>query len=456
MSTFLSLDWFKEKIEYSVEKATEKLVMKRLNSLIEEEEKKESPKALFNKLMFVNNVITVVMNNGVILSKSEATKDDYDKIMACKSEAELFGILGNKAVVQEKIEQEKEVKKIKAINKGIELLLETNEFKMKEGSLYFKKVPRSIPDVLAEELIQVIYEYGEKTNNDFSKLNEHIEYLALKRFFMWCCLNPRAEVANELFGFLKRNSFRITKQGFFVALRNVVTLDQTNKELVDSISNFYNKVKAVWKKNPDNFRIIQNAKGDYTLEPVTVEVSKGTIVGNLTTLYLNLPNMAENRYTDAHTRTFDIRVGQVVNMPPEECSWSTVDCAEAGLHFTSDQIHYVGCGDTSVLILINPMKVVGIGSAKGRCYEYLPIMTVPREEATKILHDLSFDTLELDEQYAIDELEDLVQKAKEGFTAETTKHSFNLPQISTEQIESLAKSLSDMKKEIINRVKDLT
>ncbi len=456
MSTFLSLDWFKEKIEYSVEKATEKLVMKRLNSLIEEEEKKESPKALFSKLMFVNNIITVVMNNGVILSKSEATKDDYDKIMACKSEAELFGILGNKAVVQEKIEQEKEVKKIKAINKGIELLLETNEFKMKEGSLYFKKVPRSVPDVLVEELIQVIYEYGEKTNNDFSKLNEHIEYLALKRFFMWCCLNPRAEVANELFGFLKRNSFRITKQGFFVALRNVVTLDQTNKELVDSISNFYNKVKAVWKKNPDNFRIIQNAKGDYILEPVTTEVSKGTIVGNLTTLYLNLPNMAENRYTDAHTRTFDIRVGQVVNMPPEECSWSTVDCAEAGLHFTSDQIHYVGCGDTSVLILINPMKVVGIGSAKGRCYEYLPIMTVPRQEATKILHDLSFDTLELDEQYAIDELEDLVQKAKEGFTAETTKHSFNLPQISTEQIESLAKSLSDMKKEIINRVKDLT
>jgi len=456
MSTFLSLDWFKEKIEYSVEKATEKLVMKRLNSLIEEEEKKESPKALFSKLMFVNNVITVVMNNGVILSKSEATKDDYDKIMACKSEAELFGILNNKAIVQKKIEQEKEVKKIKAINKGIELLLETNEFKMKEGSLYFKKVPRSVPDILVEELIQVIYEYGEKTNNDFSKLNEHIEYLALKRFFMWCCLNPRAEVANELFGFLKRNSFRITKQGFFVALRNVVTLDQTNKELVDSISNFYNKVKAVWKKNPDNFRIIQNAKGDYILEPVTTEVSKGTIVGNLTTLYLNLPNMAENRYTDAHTRTFDIRVGQVVNMPPEECSWSTVDCAEAGLHFTSDQINYVGCGDTSVLILINPMKVVGIGSAKGRCYEYLPIMTVPRQEATKILHDLSFDTLELDEQYAIDELEDLVQKAKEGFTAETTKHSFNLPQISTEQIESLAKSLSDMKKEIINRVKDLT
>jgi hypothetical protein len=45
------------------------------------------------------------------------------------------------------------------------------------------------------------------------------------------------------------------------------------------------------------------------------------------------------------------------------------------------------------------MKVVGIGQHKGRCYEYLPIMTVPREEATQILHDGDFDTLQLDDEY---------------------------------------------------------
>ena len=142
-------------------------------------------------------------------------------------------------------------------------------------------------------------------------------------------------------------------------------------------------------------------------------------------------------------------------MPKEDCNWSTQDCAAAGLHFTSDQIHYVGCGDQSVLVLINPMKVVGIGAHKGRCYEYLPIMTVPREEATSILHDNQFDTLQLDEEYAIRELSDIESKVKEGYATESSKYEFNLPNISSVDIKEIVKSLDEMKNEIVNRVVDL-
>jgi hypothetical protein len=316
---------------------------------------------------------------------------------------------------------------------------------------------------------------------------------------MWCCLNPRAEVANELYRFLSENSFRITKQGFFVALRNVVTL-HGSPELVHFISNTYNKVKAVWKKNPDYYTVfLQDGEyklvhdsalttiethtsttctecdgsggyndwedewvdchecggtgevDDYTYS-VEVPVDHGTNLGKLTDLYLDLPNREENRFTDDWTKTFDIRIGQVTNMPQEDCNWSTQDCAAAGLHFTADQIHYVGCGDQSVLVLINPMKVVGIGQHKGRCYEYLPIMTVPREEATSILHDISFDTLELDEDYAIRELESLAEKAQIGFVTESSKYEFNIPQMSSKEISNIVLSLNDMKKEITKRV----
>jgi hypothetical protein len=136
----------------------------------------------------------------------------------------------------------------------------------------------------------------------------------------------------------------------------------------------------------------------------------------------------------------------------EECNWSTQDCAAAGLHFTADQIHYVGCGDQSVIVLINPMKVVGIGTHKGRCYEYLPIMTVPREEATRILHDAQFDTITLDEDYAIRELESLAERAKEGFAAESRKYEFNMPAISATEITNIVNSLSEMKATISKRV----
>jgi hypothetical protein len=98
------------------------------------------------------------------------------------------------------------------------------------------------------------------------------------------------------------------------------------------------------------------------------------------------------------------------------------------------------------------MKVVGIGTHKGRCYEYLPIMTVPREEATQILHDGMFDTLQLDEQYAIRELESLAQKAKDGFATEAMKYEFNIPAISASEINMIVANLSEMKTKIKDRV----
>lgn len=124
-------------------------------------------------------------------------------------------------------------------------------------------------------------------------------------------------------------------------------------------------------------------------------------------------------------------------------------------HFTADNIHYVGCGDTSVLVLINPMRVVGIGAHKGRCYEYLPIMTVAADEATKILHDVDFDTLQLDEDYAIHELENLENEAKNGFAAEAMKYQFNIPQISNVEMGNIIKSLNEMKSEISKRVTNI-
>jgi hypothetical protein len=233
----------------------------------------------------------------------------------------------------------------------------------------------------------------------------------------------------------------------------VVTVNNTeDNELVRFISNAYNKVKAVWRKEPAEYWVTSNSDETFSLIAGTPEAVSGCVIGNLRALYLDLPNMTQNRFTDAHTRTFDIRVGQVVNMPSEKCNWSTADCGHAGLHFTSDQIHYVGCGDTSVLILINPMKVVGIGEHKGRCYEYLPIMTVPREEATEILHDGEFDTFQLDEEYAISELKDLAERAKKGFTIESSKYNFNMPSMSSAELNSIVLSLSEMSKTITKRV----
>jgi len=437
----------------------------------------------YMNIKMVNDTLTIVMLDGSILTKAPATADDFNAARDCRTESCLINIVSSPEVREEKKKAEAEFEKAVAVKKGVDYLSTLDEFEMKHGSLYLKGINRSLPPILVEEFLEVIGKHGNTENDEFQ---------SLKRFFMWCCLNPRAEVAHELYRFLKENSFRITKQGFFVALRNVVTVHGSN-ELVQFVSNAYNKVKAVWKKRPDDYfvflqdgqykmvhkdglvgpiqiGICESCEGDgFTLDfdgdalecddcngegeySYNTQIDHGTEIGNLTLLYLDLPNRAENRFTDDWTKTFDIRIGKPVNMPIENCNWSTQDCAAAGLHFTSDQIHYVGCGDTSVLVLINPMKVVGIGQHKGRCYEYLPIMTVAREEATTILHDLEFDTMELDESYAVRELDGLIEKAKEGFAAESKKYDFNLPALSTVDVINIVRSLDEIKQEISKRI----
>jgi hypothetical protein len=409
-------------------------------------------------LKMVNDVLTIVLQDGNIISKPNATQNDYKAATLATSEAELFSLVMSQEVRDDKMKRDAEIARFAAIKEGMNKLATFNDFVIDGSSIYLKGISRSLPQIIVEEFLAIIGAYsnmGISTEEIEKSLPYNESYQALKRFFMWCCLNPRAEVAHELYRFLKENSFRITKQGFFVALRNVVSLcDDT--ALVDFVSNSYNKIKAIWKKDPSQKNVWKDLADNYFLQDLNFEgASNVFFVGNLTSLYLELPEMKNNRYTDDWTKTFDIRVGRPVNMPLSDCNWSTQDCAAAGLHFTSDQIHYVGCGDTSMLILINPMKVVGIGEHKGRCYEYLPLMTVPREEATTILHDLNFDTLELDDQYAVRELESLTERAQAGFVAESRKYDFNIPNISIAEIQGITASLEEMKVEIANRVKNI-
>ena len=500
---FLSLDWFKSKVEVSIDR----VVANKLESLMGEEQKGSDydidkyEKAYFS-MKLVNDILTVVLMDGSIISKPEATEDDYFAVQKAKSVYEIHNIIASKEVIAEVDKIKFEEARMKSLRKGIKSIASLSDFTVEGNSVYLTGTSRSMPQLLVEKFIEIVdrvIDEAWEPESLHEALNSDDDYMAHKNFFMWCCLNPRAEVANELYRFLTDNSFKITKQGFFVALRNVVTLHGSS-ELVYFVSNAYNKVKAVWKKNPDDYTIFLE-DGEYKLihadkltrtethttttcpdcngeggwededgewvecetcdgtgeveEYTTTEewpVDHGQRIGGLTELYLDLPNREENRFTDNWSQTFDIRVGQVVAMPKEDCNWSTQDCATAGLHFAGYTAPYVLCGDTTVMTLHNPMKVVGIGTEKGRCWEYLPFMLTTVAEADQIMNDRIFDFLQLDEEYAIRELESLAEKAKEGFATEAKKHEFNLPAISAIEITNIVNSLNEIKAMISKRV----
>jgi hypothetical protein len=494
------MQWFKSKIEHAVEK----VITNKIENLMEQEDDDTVPefrdplgiRKPYLNIKMVNDVLTIVMKDGSILTKPNATEKDFVMAKNARIEQDLYLIVASADVISEKRDREAEVAKLRALHQGIDQLRNLRQFKVEGNTVYLTGINRSLPQLLVERFIEIVYPFtctGYLESQDIADaLDTNDEFLAHKRFFLWCCLNPRAEVADRLYDFLSRNGMKITKQGFFVALRNIVVV-HGSAELVDFVSNAYNKVKAVWKKSPDNYtvflengqyKLVHNddlyetktldcddcerrgefwdedendyvtcpccdGEGEYTM---SIAVENGEKIGGLTELYLDLPNRHENRYTDNWTKTFDIRVGQVVSMPIDECNWSTQDCATAGLHFAGHTAPYVLCGDTTVFTLHNPMKVVGIGEEKGRCYEYLPFMTTNIEEADEIMNSRDFDFLQLDEAYAINELQSLEEKVKAGFAAEAKKYDFNLPHISASEIKNIVASLEDMRGEIANRV----
>ena len=459
----VGLKWFKEQIKSVTKSIIENRVDKAIQELEKEEGfplKGESP---FLSVKLVNDNLTVVFRDGKILSKENATIEDYENAISASSVKELENLCIAKEVLvkKEKIQQQKE--KVEQLIQGIELLEKLDDFIVEGNTVYLKGINRSLPQLLVEKFIEIVDDYATYYDGIFEEekqgfeidelaLYEDEEYVSLKRFFMWCCLNPRAEVADSLYDFLEKNGMKITKQGFFVALRNVVKVEGADTELVHFITNTYNKVKAVWKKKPVDYGVFKDDEEILHFGEIKKANCSPNYIGNLQELYLNLPEMKENRYTDDWTKTFDIRIGKKVSMSKEECNWSTQDCAASGLHFCAHTADYVLCGDTTVFVLINPMKVVGIGNVKGRCYEYLPFMTTSVAEADEIFQDEDFDFLQLDEQYAIDELENLEEKVKEGFTEEKKKYEINISILAVNELKNIVKSLSEIKDEINGRI----
>lgn len=327
----ISLKWFKSEMEKELEslrieeqKLRNQLLLKQLKSDSAEDDR-FTPTKPYKSIKLVGDVLTVVLNDGSILSKGECNSLDFDVIRNLKSEGEIINLLA--------CTQGSDVRKgeedISVVSDDIEILLETGLFEELDFSIYLIGIERSLPPLLVNHFAHVV----RRCNEEDVEVEEDAEFIALKRFFMWCCLNPRAEVANLLYDFLKKNRMKITRQGFFVALRNVVEVKgkKGNTSVVDFVSNAYNKVKGVWKKKPSDYTVCKSGKTEYKIVKST-EVAKDTdVVGNLETLYLDLPNMTENRFTDNWTHTFDIRIGKVVSMPKEDCNWSRQDCAAAGL-----------------------------------------------------------------------------------------------------------------------------
>ena len=339
--------------------------------------------------------------------------------------------------------------------------------------LYMKNINITVPEFLAVE---------------FAKRRDNQEDLsAMMNFWRLCALNPDPRCREDLYKFLVQNSMTVTPMGYFVAYRNANLKNAGNQALNEFVAEQWLKVKTA-KKGPKNYVVVFNnehnhyelmhqqkwetAKDDeYTIEEWDDDEADYydeiypmyTYKGSLQELYVDFVNLnAEDKtvYTDAHSGTTRIVIGETVTLPREEANADPSVSCSRGLHAgASTWLSKNYFGSVGLVVLINPMQVVSVphsDAGKLRCLEYLPVGLAEYDEDGRII-PINTTTFEYD--YAAHTQEQLEELVRTTPIESLKEHEIIPKEISLvalkTSLQGLRVDLDEMTRIINNRIKNV-
>ena len=247
----------------------------------------------------------------------------------------------NKAL-EEETDEEKLKEKLNILINGeyhrnIEPLLEKSNILTRRGmSVYMLSVSElTIPEDFALRILE-----AELSGNQ-EEVNKYVNFWTL------VSMNPDSRVRNNLFWFIRRWNMEITQSGFVVGYRNVDLKEKgkfTPLQVKEIINTFYIK-KYIDGVNPKEESIEVDGRF-HNLEEAYNEV---------------VNNDCGPVFTDHHSHSFTIKLGQPVSMPREDCDSNQEHSCSQGLHIGAKgwlkENYYGGYG---LQCLVNPAKVVAI------------------------------------------------------------------------------------------------
>jgi hypothetical protein len=252
-------------------------------------------------ILRINNSLIVTLDDGTQFKTEKCTDDFMVSVMASLQDVEALIRLFNP-----------EYGKMKNLVDGIE----GSKYITRRGnSLYIDSISKlTVPQDFAEAFIQA------ERDGDQDKITAYLNFWTL------LSLNPDSRVRNNIFWFLKRWGMVISKSGLIVGYRNVDIKREGTKYpscLVAYVTREWAYVRYKLKKNPADYAVIVDSFGEYGRTKAVGPQSSLTVeVGNLATLYndivANQGNIAPI-YTDHYSHTFEIKIGQIVQMERLTC-----------------------------------------------------------------------------------------------------------------------------------------
>lgn len=369
-----------------------------------------------NKLIYNVNTkkVIVITCDG---DKYEGDNIEKEEIEALKTAnvQEIVNILTPKHI--EEIEDVKE--EIKLVSKFLGVFDNSDDFDVVGEQLYFKGIRSTpIPHIIVARFIEILQQIEDNkteinlfTYKSTAELNE--EYNSLKMFTLKVLLNPIEESRQDALDYVKQFQIKMTNTGNLIMYRRIVSLGNTNKDLIEFVSSSYVKVKS-WKKSPKNYEVFDD--NGFILIQKDKKHDINNHKGNLEELYLNLANLEENRYTDNHTKTYDIRIGATYKINEEDIDINRSGSCGGSLHVADGKIFsYSSFGNTPVCCIVNPMHIYKMDSGHsgkiGVKQMFIAAITTQDEEGNYVDID-NQNLVEFDELYHNETLEELTESLK--------------------------------------------
>ena len=272
-------------------------------------------------------------------------------------------------------------------------------------SLFIKGINITIPEFLAIE-----FETRKDNPEDLS---------SLVNFWRLCALNSDPQCREDLYKFLINNNMVVTPSGYFLAYRNANVKQAGDRKLNEFVNDQFVKIKN-WKKSTKNYIVLENLTKDGDKYQCRVISNDNDLLnfkqlGTVDGLYKRKRDENATIYTDPHSSSTIISIGQPVAIPRTECNSDAKVTCSRGLHLGSTNFmskNYFG--SVGLVCLCNPMNVVAVPYSDGqklRTSEYLPIGIAEYGDDNKLV-PVETATFEYDyAEYTEEQLEDMLSNA---------------------------------------------
>lgn len=239
------------------------------------------------KAFKLNNLITLSFSTGEVLDDIPNTEENWNYILQNKSDEKLVYNYFSKDDNYLSVED----------------VAGSNLLVYKDGVITMPLVSEiSIPKDIVLQILNA------EQSKDQKQINKWVN------FWTFVSMNPNESVRDNIFWFLKKWNIQITDSGLIRAYRNVdIEQDANPKYTTDFIKNIINSYyKEKYVNHTDPSKIMDR-------DGKSLEFYYNDIMNDCN----DTPT-----YTDHHSHTFKIKLGQPVRMPREETDQdSTVSCS---------------------------------------------------------------------------------------------------------------------------------